>query len=56
MLAYALEDLARSCTYRVVQAFGQSLKAALKDAKQKPAYGTVSEVTGMLQGMLDAKE
>jgi hypothetical protein len=56
VLACALEDLARTCTYRVVLAFGSSLKAAMKEAKQKPAYGSPAEVAGLLDGMLAFSE
>ena len=56
MLAYALEDLARACTYRVVLAFGSSLKAAMKEAKQKPAYGSPADVAALLDGVLAFSE
>ena len=55
-MSFALEDLARSCTYRVVLAFGPSIKGVLKDAKQKPAFGSVAAVSDLLLGMLELKE
>jgi hypothetical protein len=51
-LAFALEDLARGCAYRVMLEFGPSVKIALQEVKQKPPYGSVTEVVALLQGLL----
>jgi hypothetical protein len=57
LLSHALEDLARSCMYRVVLAFGaSSMKQALKEAKQKPVYGTMPEVQALLLSMLEFQD
>lgn len=36
--------------------FGPSVKEVLKDAKQKPAFGSAADVTSLLLGMLELKE
>ena len=56
LISFALEDLARGCLYRVVLTFGPSVKEVLKDAKQKPAFGSAADVTSLLLGMLELKE
>lgn len=54
--AYALEDAARSATYKLVQAFGQPLKAALAELSTKPAYGTAAEASALLSTFLSYSE
>ena len=56
LISFALEDLARSCLYHIVLAFGPSIKDVLKDAKQRPVFGSAADVTGLFLGMLELKE
>ncbi len=56
LLSFALEDLVRSCTYRLVQAFGASVTSVVKEAKQKPAFGSGAEVSAILLGLLSFQQ
>ncbi len=55
--AFAMEDLARSCLYRVTTAFGPSLRGtAMKDMRLKPAYGSPADMSTLLAGVLSYTE
>jgi len=55
-LASALEDTARGATYRVINAFGSSLKNSMREAKMKPAYGTPTDLNTLLAAFLAYQE
>jgi len=50
--AYALEDLARASVYRLVRAFGPSLKATLSELRTKPPHGTPADAAALLASFL----
>eukprot|EP00798_Chlamydomonas_sp_ICE-L_P014470 gene14470-20491_t len=55
-VAFALEDLARQSLYRIVNAFGPSLKDSLKAMKMKPAFGSSSDMIALLSAMVNYTE
>jgi len=58
LCAHALEDVARTTTYRVVRTFGPSLVPLLKECRMPPALpqATTNDLARLLQGMLSHQE
>ncbi|GAX81520.1 hypothetical protein CEUSTIGMA_g8948.t1 [Chlamydomonas eustigma] len=56
LLSHSLENRARTALYRIVLAFGPPIKSLLKEAKQKPAFGSASKLNALVQNFLDLKE
>ncbi len=47
-VAFALELVARNAVNRLAGAFGERLVGCLRDARSKPAYGSVAALTELL--------